>query len=204
MMHSFGSLEPCVYKTFNKHALSEWTEWWDFISSLKWPQHWICCFSVLLFSYCWHQVSNWLWRKCHPWTVMSHVYLAPGWARLHPRRQAIAAGQICRPPEQSPYTAPHTEASREDARATIGVLSGSCAVDKEQFLTKWGGWNRLEIKKKNPACHSVAWSYIRILSGGYDSLWSGWPFEGIWSRKDNPNFEHKSHWSIGAKNILEN
>ena len=24
--------------------------------------------------------------------------------------------------------------------------------------------------KKNPACHSVAWSYIRILSGGYDSL----------------------------------
>lgn len=88
---------------------------------------------------------------------------------------------------------PPTESSGKDT-GTARLHSLSCAMDKEQFLEKWRGPGSLEItiEKKNPACHSVSWSYIRILSGGYDSLWSGWLFEGIWSRIDNPNFEHKS------------
>lgn len=65
----------------------------------------------------------------------------------------------------------------------------SLAADNEQFLTKWGGWNRSEIK----TCLSFCCMNL------YSSFICGARFPFIrfpvWrdlSRIDNPNFEHKS------------
>lgn len=65
----------------------------------------------------------------------------------------------------------------------------SLAVDNAQFLTKWGGWSRREIK----TC--LSFCCMNLYSNFICGVWFSFIWFPVWrdlSRIDNPNFEHKS------------
>ena len=126
--------------TFNKHVLSEWTEWWDFISSPKWPQHWIAAFQSCFSP----SVAVKLATGCEGSVIPGLWCLTSTWPRAE--LDSIPAGRpLLQDKDAVPRSKAHTGLPTQKPAGKMQERQSGCSVGPALWI-KNNSWQNEEVE----------------------------------------------------------